>query len=64
MKDLRCKKCNKLLCRYRDCGELEIKCPRCGSVNSLTNGIHIVRPKTAKKEERAVITVRSDSNVG
>jgi len=63
MKDLRCKKCNKLLCRYRDCVELEIKCPRCGTVNSLTNCVHIAKPKPAK-EERTVIAVRSDSNVG
>ncbi len=63
MNDLRCKKCNKLLCRFRDCGELEIKCPRCGTVNSLTNYVHITKPK-AVKDDRAVRKVRSDTHVG
>jgi phage FluMu protein Com len=35
LKDFRCKKCQKLLGKYRDCVELEIKCPRCGSRNTL-----------------------------
>ncbi|PKM78630.1 MAG: Com family DNA-binding transcriptional regulator [Firmicutes bacterium HGW-Firmicutes-15] len=33
MQDLRCKKCNKLLGKYLDCKQLEIKCPRCGLSN-------------------------------
>ncbi|MEN6325541.1 MAG: Com family DNA-binding transcriptional regulator [Syntrophomonas sp.] len=35
MKDFRCKNCRKLLGKYRECGELEIKCPRCGLTNML-----------------------------
>ncbi|NMA63721.1 MAG: Com family DNA-binding transcriptional regulator [Syntrophomonadaceae bacterium] len=35
MIDFRCHKCNKLLGRYRECRELEIKCPRCGQKNHL-----------------------------
>lgn len=35
MKDFRCKNCQKLLGKYRECEELEIKCPRCGTTNSL-----------------------------
>lgn len=63
MNDLRCKKCNKLLCRFRECLELEIKCPRCGTINSLSHHAHTAKPKTVK-EERTVISVRSDINVG
>lgn len=35
MKEFRCKNCRKLLGKYRECSELEIKCPRCGLTNSL-----------------------------
>jgi len=31
--NLRCKKCNKLLARYIQCLDLEIKCSRCGTLN-------------------------------
>jgi len=52
--NLRCKKCNKLLARYIQCQDLEIKCSRCGMLNrvlqsdtpvslaSLNNNQHIV----------------------
>ncbi|MDD4802970.1 MAG: Com family DNA-binding transcriptional regulator [Syntrophomonas sp.] len=33
--ELRCQKCNKLLVRYQECSQLEIKCPRCHSLNRL-----------------------------
>ncbi|MEN6459991.1 MAG: Com family DNA-binding transcriptional regulator [Syntrophomonas sp.] len=36
MKDFRCEKCQKLLGKYRECEVLEIKCPRCGAINTLT----------------------------
>lgn len=32
MKDIRCKKCNKLLGYIQ--GDYEIKCPRCGEMNT------------------------------
>lgn len=35
MNDFRCRKCQKLLGKYRECRELEIKCPRCGTTNIL-----------------------------
>ncbi|MEN6348446.1 MAG: Com family DNA-binding transcriptional regulator [Syntrophomonas sp.] len=35
MNDFRCKKCQKLLGKYRECEQLEIKCPRCGTKNIL-----------------------------
>jgi phage FluMu protein Com len=35
LKDFRCKKCQKLLGRYRECEVLEIKCPRCRAINTV-----------------------------
>ncbi|KUG04619.1 hypothetical protein ASZ90_017980 [hydrocarbon metagenome] len=35
MKEFRCRKCHKLLGKYRGNLELEIKCPRCGVNNHL-----------------------------
>jgi phage FluMu protein Com len=35
LQDLRCRKCNKLLGKYLECKQLEIKCPRCGLSNFL-----------------------------
>ncbi|HRY13154.1 MAG TPA: Com family DNA-binding transcriptional regulator [Syntrophomonadaceae bacterium] len=35
LKDFRCHKCQKLLGKYLECRQLEIKCPRCGAQNSL-----------------------------
>lgn len=39
LKDFRCKKCNKLLFKYKDGVYLmlEIKCDRCGTVNIINN---------------------------
>lgn len=38
MEECRCKKCQKLLFKYRRKGEIEvaIKCPRCGEINMVT----------------------------
>ena len=33
----RCEKCRKLLAKYDRCWGLEIKCPRCGHLNHLTD---------------------------
>jgi phage FluMu protein Com len=33
MIDFRCTKCNKLLAKYMQCQDLEIKCTRCGMQN-------------------------------
>lgn len=42
MTEFRCKKCNRLLARFNDCQELEIKCSRCGMRNLLlTSGAQI-----------------------
>ncbi|MGI6421197.1 MAG: Com family DNA-binding transcriptional regulator [Syntrophomonadaceae bacterium] len=35
MIDFRCKRCNRLLGKYKDCKQLEIKCPRCGYNNQV-----------------------------
>ncbi|MDD4774975.1 MAG: Com family DNA-binding transcriptional regulator [Syntrophomonas sp.] len=35
LKDFRCQKCHKLLGKYLECVQLEIKCPRCGTQNCL-----------------------------
>ncbi|KUG04618.1 hypothetical protein ASZ90_017979 [hydrocarbon metagenome] len=35
MIDLRCRNCNRLLGKYKDCKQLEIKCPRCGYNNQV-----------------------------
>ncbi|MDD3022661.1 MAG: Com family DNA-binding transcriptional regulator [Syntrophomonadaceae bacterium] len=51
MKDFRCKSCQKLLGKYRECEELEIKCPRCGLTNSL------------KKKEKQGFSIISSSKV-
>jgi len=33
MKELRCKKCEKLLGKLNETGHVEIKCPRCKTLN-------------------------------
>jgi phage FluMu protein Com len=33
MKDFRCQTCNRLLARVEGMGQVEIKCPRCKSMN-------------------------------
>ncbi len=35
MKELRCKKCHKLLGKYDILGVLEIKCPKCKALNEI-----------------------------
>ncbi len=35
MQDLRCKECNKLLAKFMQCQNLEIKCSRCGMLNHI-----------------------------
>nr|WP_184602948.1 Com family DNA-binding transcriptional regulator [Rhodanobacter sp. MP1X3] len=35
MQDVRCSRCAKLLARARVFDVIEIKCPRCGTINSL-----------------------------
>ncbi|WP_409321369.1 Com family DNA-binding transcriptional regulator [Pseudomonas monteilii] len=34
--DIRCGKCNRLLARAGGVQQLQIKCPRCGTVNQVT----------------------------
>ena len=33
--EIRCKQCDRLLCRVASAYEMEIKCPRCGHVNKV-----------------------------
>jgi phage FluMu protein Com len=35
LQEFRCKKCQKLLAKYRECRILQIKCTRCGETNHL-----------------------------
>ncbi|MBM95344.1 MAG: hypothetical protein CMI09_05800 [Oceanospirillaceae bacterium] len=35
MDAVRCKRCDKLLCRWDGIGRVEIKCPRCRFINNL-----------------------------
>jgi phage FluMu protein Com len=52
VKDFRCPRCRKLLARYRECGELQIKCPRCGYLT-----VHIdEHKKTSQYEEQIYIS--------
>jgi len=34
MQEVRCKNCGKLLCKTEGNGKVEIKCPRCGEMNT------------------------------
>ncbi|NLN86014.1 MAG: Com family DNA-binding transcriptional regulator [Syntrophomonadaceae bacterium] len=43
LKDFRCQKCQKLLGKYRECQQLEIKCPRCGKKNCLYDTVVLTR---------------------
>lgn len=54
MIDFRCGKCNKLLGKFRECRELEIKCPRCGELNQYKAIEHKIQSKPAKKKWAAV----------
>ncbi|WP_370693319.1 Com family DNA-binding transcriptional regulator [Oceanobacter sp. 4_MG-2023] len=33
MHEVRCTHCNKLLCRMTGTAHIEVKCPRCGTIN-------------------------------
>lgn len=57
MRDLRCKKCHRLLGRYQDCEKLEIKCPRCGTVNIVVSSPESVNCPLPKKTGKVVMTV-------
>ncbi|RQB66271.1 Com family DNA-binding transcriptional regulator [Pseudomonas aeruginosa] len=35
LKEIRCGKCNKLMARAGNYTEIQIKCPRCGSLNHM-----------------------------
>ncbi len=50
MIDIRCDKCNKLLGKFRECRELEIKCPRCGELNRYTAIEHKIPSQPAEKK--------------
>lgn len=44
LKQLRCKKCNKLLAKISDYSELEIKCNRCKQINYYIYTQHTEKP--------------------
>lgn len=48
MQELRCRRCHKLLARYKKYAELEIKCCRCGCVNYFTVTISGDKPPDHK----------------
>ena len=58
MKDLRCKKCNKLLRRYRDCGELKSNV-LVADQSTVYQWYSYRQAQDCEKEERAVTTARS-----
>lgn len=57
MRDLRCKNCQRLLGRYQDCEKLEIKCPRCGTINIVVSPPESVASSPLKKQSKAVMRV-------
>lgn len=44
IKEFRCSACNKLLGRYSGVINLEIKCPRCGKINSICEALEAPAP--------------------
>jgi len=54
MESIRCPKCNKLLFKAKS-AEIEIKCPRCGTINTITVKNHSnqesLEPPFSKGEE-------------
>lgn len=55
MKDLRCNKCHRLLGRYQECEKLEIKCPRCGTINIVVSPSESVGCPPYKKQNRVMM---------
>ncbi|MBP1761205.1 MAG: Mu-like prophage protein Com [Firmicutes bacterium] len=50
MQEFRCESCRKLLGKYADCRYLEIKCPRCNTINVLSA---IRQPQAAIQTKKA-----------
>ena len=48
MKDFRCKQCNRLLAKVSEGSKVEIKCPRCKTMNFFVEEIFI----TIQEEEK------------
>jgi phage FluMu protein Com len=57
MKDLRCKNCHRLLGRYQDCEKLEIKCPRCGTINIVVSPPESVNDPSLKKTCKVMMSI-------
>lgn len=57
MRDLRCKNCRRLLGRYQECEKLEIKCPRCGTINIVVNPPESLVSPSQKKPDKVVMKV-------
>lgn len=50
MKDFRCKQCNRLLAKVGGEGEVEIKCPRCKTMNLYSEQIYITFDEERKED--------------
>ncbi|WP_368759228.1 Com family DNA-binding transcriptional regulator [Pseudomonas aeruginosa] len=46
LKEIRCGKCNRLIAKVGEYTELQIKCPRCGSLNHVKTESLFPRPKS------------------
>jgi len=53
MIDFRCTQCNRLLAKVGGSAKVEIKCPRCKTMNLFTEEIYITIEASAKKKEDA-----------
>lgn len=52
MIDFRCTQCNRLLAKVEGMGKVEIKCPRCKTMNLFTEEIYITIEAEAKGKEK------------
>ena len=52
MRDFRCKQCNRLLAKVAEASRVEIKCPRCKTMNFYTKEIYITIEEKEEVEEK------------
>ncbi|MEE8637743.1 MAG: Com family DNA-binding transcriptional regulator [Candidatus Margulisiibacteriota bacterium] len=52
MRDFRCKQCNRLLARVGEGSKVEIKCPRCKTMNLYSEEVYI----TIQEEDKDTCT--------
>ncbi|HIE1665620.1 Com family DNA-binding transcriptional regulator [Pseudomonas aeruginosa] len=53
MKDIRCGGCNRLLARAGQFDQIQIKCPRCGTLNQLKAESLLIAPLSAPCRQEA-----------